>query len=87
MTPAGTSPELEQLAGRTGSPELVRFAGAPGWHFCVLPLRDIGHLASAAGETEGRARLCCIGEAAEILSVRGRVTETSKRGLSMAAVR
>lgn len=70
-----TSPELERLTGQIGSPEPVRFAGAPGWHFCVLPLREIGHLASAAGETEGRARLRCIGEAAEILSVRGRAAD------------
>ena len=58
-----------------GEPQPVRYEGAPGWNFCALPLPALNYMAFGAGETARIARLRCLGEAVEILSITRRETD------------
>jgi ribosomal protein S12 methylthiotransferase accessory factor YcaO len=60
---------FEKVVNLLGSPKPLEYKGAPGWYFYMLPIPDQGYLAFGAGETKDVAKLRCLGEAAEVLSV------------------
>ncbi|MEL7446213.1 MAG: YcaO-like family protein [Pseudomonadota bacterium] len=72
--------DLEVLAAQNGEPDILVSPYAPGWRVAAMQLPGVGTV-SGKGPTGEAARISCLAEAAEILSLLARPDDRSFQGV------